>query len=75
MEEEIKRFLKWWDKNGDGKFAGESGVISGMGCESVGGCCSDHYDLGGLADELRELIDEPAPPVMVKESDGDGRQG
>jgi len=60
-DDEIRRFLSFWKKHQNGPpMQIEGGLIRSAGCSGEsGGCCSEHYDLAGLADALEELIGIP----------------
>ena len=57
-DSELERFLVFYDANKGGPpMELEGGVLSTKGCSPGTRCCSTHFDLGGLVDELRELVE------------------
>jgi hypothetical protein len=56
-QEEIERFIAFYDEHSNGPpMTLEGGVLQTPGCEPDTKCCSKTFDLEGLVDELRELI-------------------
>jgi len=54
---EIENFLAFLDHHKDVDVRLRDGLLLTPGCTGEhGACCSTHFDLAGLADELRELI-------------------
>jgi len=57
LEAEILKFITFYDLHKDGPpLELEGGVLQTVGCEPGTKCCSKTFDLEGLVDELRELV-------------------
>lgn len=68
MDIEVDAWKLWKFAYSSGKALLSNGILNGEDCNGeFGGCCSDHLDLMGLADDLIEFVG-PCPGCSKPQS-------